>query len=206
MRISTRETKRKLSAVLTIVFVLQIRLDRNSTCSKWLDVVDLVRSQDIDIVDEQENILSDAFLERMETYRKASPEAHRGIVWRWVLGQAIEDDGLSLAAQMLPCSISKIEECPELKEEHALGILAMKVPVVYNTLEGSTAPGPVPTFFSNDPEESLKQLKESPEYAFQCMQRLVSRLLARREITRYSHNPRVTLFPVYSPCSFPSLE
>ena len=147
-------------------------------------MVSLVQSQDVDILDEQENVVSDAFLERMDAYRKASAEAHRGLVWRWVLGQSVEDSGLSLMAQMLPCTISKIEACPALKEEHALGVIVMKIPVVYEALEGDKSSGPVPTFFSNDPDESLKQLKASPEYAFQCMQRLVSRLLARREITR----------------------
>jgi len=55
--------------------------------------------------------------------------------------------------------------------------------------------GPVPTFCSEKPEVSMKQLKESPEYAFDCLQALVSKLLARRELTReeameYYKDPR----------------
>ena len=44
--------------------------------------------------------------------------------------------------------------------------------------------GPVPTFFSAKPEDTLKQLQQDPEYAFECLQALVSKLIARRELTR----------------------
>ena len=46
--------------------------------------------------------------------------------------------------------------------------------------------GPVPTFFSNDPEATLEELKKKPEFGFQCLQALVSKLLARGELTRYT--------------------
>jgi len=42
----------------------------------------------------------------------------------------------------------------------------------------------VPTFFSAKPEDTLKQLQQDPEYAFECLQALVSKLIARRELTR----------------------
>jgi len=42
----------------------------------------------------------------------------------------------------------------------------------------------VPTFFSTKPEETLKQLQMDPEYAFECLQALVSKLIARRELSR----------------------
>ena len=45
-------------------------------------------------------------------------------------------------------------------------------------------PGPIPIFFSEKPVESLKELKERPEYAFQCLQQLVSKLYVRGELTR----------------------
>ena len=44
--------------------------------------------------------------------------------------------------------------------------------------------GPVPTFFSNTPAESLEELKKNPSFAFQCLQALVSRLLARGDLSR----------------------
>ena len=46
--------------------------------------------------------------------------------------------------------------------------------------------GPVPTFFSNNPEATLEELKKKPEFGFQCLQTLVSKLLARGELTRYT--------------------
>ena len=45
-------------------------------------------------------------------------------------------------------------------------------------------PGPIPIFFSEKPAESLKELKETPEYAFQCLQQLVSKLYVRGELSR----------------------
>jgi len=55
--------------------------------------------------------------------------------------------------------------------------------------------GPVPTFCSQQPEVSAKQLTDNPEYAFECLQALVTRLLARRELSReeaeeYCRDPR----------------
>ena len=46
------------------------------------------------------------------------------------------------------------------------------------------ASGPVPVFFSNDPERSLEELKRDPAFSFQCLQALVARLLVRNELTR----------------------
>ena len=44
--------------------------------------------------------------------------------------------------------------------------------------------GPVPVFFSDKPEDTLEDLKKSPEWAFKCLQALVSRLLVRGQLTR----------------------
>lgn len=53
----------------------------------------------------------------------------------------------------------------------------------------------MPTFCSLQPEVTLKRLTEDEEYAFDCLQALVARLLARRELTaeearEYSLDPR----------------
>ena len=42
-----------------------------------------------------------------------------------------------------------------------------------------TCAGPVPVFFSNEPDKTLVELKKSPEFAFDCLQALVSRLLEK---------------------------
>ena len=44
--------------------------------------------------------------------------------------------------------------------------------------------GPVPQFFSNQPDKSLEELKKSPEFAFGCLQALVSKLVERGELSR----------------------
>ena len=44
--------------------------------------------------------------------------------------------------------------------------------------------GPVPIFFSDKPEDTLEDLKKSPEWAFKCLQALVSKLLIRGQLTR----------------------
>ena len=44
--------------------------------------------------------------------------------------------------------------------------------------------GPVPVFFSEKPEATLENLKKSPEWAFHCLQVLVSRLLVRGQLMR----------------------
>ena len=46
--------------------------------------------------------------------------------------------------------------------------------------------GPVPVFFSENPDITLHELKTSPEWAFQCLQGLVSRLLVRGQLSRYT--------------------
>ena len=45
--------------------------------------------------------------------------------------------------------------------------------------------GPVPKFFSNDPSKTLEELQKSPQFAFECLQALVARLLERGELNRY---------------------
>ena len=44
--------------------------------------------------------------------------------------------------------------------------------------------GPVPIFFSNDPPKTLEELQKSPQFAFECLQALVARLVERGELTR----------------------
>ena len=49
--------------------------------------------------------------------------------------------------------------------------------------------GPVPKFFSDEPSKSLDELKKSPEFAFGCLQALVSKLLERGDLSRYLKYP-----------------
>ena len=45
--------------------------------------------------------------------------------------------------------------------------------------------GPVPKLFSNEPQKTLEELKRSPQFAFDCLQALVARLLEHGELSRY---------------------
>ncbi len=86
--------------------------------------------------------------------------------------------------QALPCSKEEINASPTLQTDVTPGIIVASYPVGYLSFDGSTADGPVPTLFSNDPEATLKRLRDTPEFAFECLQALVSRLYAREELTR----------------------
>ena len=73
-----------------------------------------------------------------------------------------------------------------LKEDHTRGVLVNRFDIMYEAFDNKVAsgPGPVPIFFSAKPEDTLEDLKKSPEWAFHCLQALVSRLLVRSQLTR----------------------
>ena len=60
--------------------LLQIRLEKNSVCSKWEDMVALVMSQDVDVVTREGDVegMSERFLEAMETFRKTATKERSG--------------------------------------------------------------------------------------------------------------------------------
>ena len=108
-----------------------IKLEHNSACSKWLDIVELVRSQDADILDGQGEVVSEQFLTLMENYKKTAPTERSGICLRWLLGVVGDSVDVALIAQALPCSIEAIEANPVLRTDHTMGVLIKKFPVQY---------------------------------------------------------------------------
>ena len=69
----------------------QIQVDYNSVCSPWVDVVELIRSQDILIVDDNDEDAADGFLTALDVYTKELVEKtgrgdRAGISLRWALG------------------------------------------------------------------------------------------------------------------------
>ena len=109
----------------------------------------------------------------------------------------------------LPCTLGVIKANPTLKEDHCRGVILATFPLTYTAFDNSIAAGntsrfyrkgaaitpkrkiiqifsagPVPTMFSQKPDKTLAVLKKSPEYAFRCLQALVSKLLTRGELTR----------------------
>ena len=56
----------------------QVELGVNSTCSRWVDVIELVESQDADVLNsEGESVLED-FLEKWAAYKKSKPTEPTG--------------------------------------------------------------------------------------------------------------------------------
>ena len=83
----------------------QVRLERNSVCSTWMDVLELVRSQDFMVTDEADNDVAENFLTGMQQHRedlvKAGESAEgAGICVRWLLGTRGEDKDIVLMAQV----------------------------------------------------------------------------------------------------------
>ena len=100
-----------------------------------------------------------------------------------MLGTIEDSTDVLLIAQSLPSNLGVIAANPTLEEDHTRGIMVAKHAVQYTRFDDEVALGPVPTMFSTDPEASLTNL--TPQAAFKCLQALVSRLLARQELTRY---------------------
>ena len=88
------------------------------------------------------------------------------------------------SVQALPCTLSYIEANPDLKDDTTKGVLCGEFKILYDFFDDTLASGPVPMFFSESPDVTLQELKSSPEWAFQCLQALVSRLLVRGQLTR----------------------
>ena len=72
-----------------------------------------------------------------------------------------------------------------LKGDHTQGVALGEFPLTYEAFDDKVASGPVPKFFSDEPSKSLDELKKSPEFAFGCLQALVSKLLERGDLSRY---------------------
>ena len=56
----------------------QISLEKNSVASKWVDVVEMVASQDIDATDSEGEDTGEAFLAAMEKLKSEKPEDRIG--------------------------------------------------------------------------------------------------------------------------------
>ena len=67
-----------------------------------------------------------------------------------------------------------------------MGVVIAEYRILYDKFDNMAAAGPIPTFFSENPDATLSELKKRPEFGFQCLQALVSKLLARGELTRYN--------------------
>ena len=82
-----------------------IRMELNSVCSEWVDIVELVRSQDISIVGKKREDRVDEFLTSIDSLKKDLMEEtgrteKAGICLRWVLGTVMDSREVILMAQV----------------------------------------------------------------------------------------------------------
>ena len=83
----------------------QVVMERNSVCSAWMDLVELVRSQDVMITDGDDNDIADEFLAALQKYKedvlrdKGRTEG-TGICFRLILGVRGENTDVILMAQV----------------------------------------------------------------------------------------------------------
>ena len=82
-----------------------IRMELNSVCSEWVDIVELVRSPDISIVGKKREDRVDEFLTSIDSLKKDLMEEtgrteKAGICLRWVLGTVMDSREVILMAQV----------------------------------------------------------------------------------------------------------
>jgi hypothetical protein len=82
----------------------------NSTASRWVDVLSLVQSQDIDVTDAAGEVISDGFLSAVE--KCSTPEEPLVAAWRWQVVAANEGSSLALQLQSLPASADALHALP----------------------------------------------------------------------------------------------
>ena len=80
--------------------------------------------------------------------------------------------------------MAQIDANPDLRADEIMGVTVGEFRILYEKFDNMLAAGPVPTFFSERPEDTLAELKKSPEWAFQCLQSLVSMILTRGQLSR----------------------
>jgi len=109
----------------------QISIAKNCTSTRWLDIIELLESQDMDVQDGRGEIVTDQFLTRWRDLVKADKKL-TGLSWRWVLGYRSTYDTCVLIAQGLPCSTKQIEGSQYLKAESAPGVVLATYELSYN--------------------------------------------------------------------------
>ena len=83
----------------------QIRMEKNSCGSPWVDLVDLVRSQDFLITDSEDNDVAEDFLHNLDLLKEQQEKSAGrggmvGISLRWILGTSPDNPRVILFAQV----------------------------------------------------------------------------------------------------------
>lgn len=147
---------------------------------------EMVRAQDADVVNDEGEDVSEKFLETWSKIRaQHSLGNNLGVAWRWAVTAVEGSRDLEMIVQALPCSMAHIKANSILRDDNVPALEVANFKIAYNGFESEEAAGPVPVFFSEDPESTASMLKDSPDFALSCLQALASRLLALEKITRY---------------------
>jgi hypothetical protein len=100
----------------------QISIQQNSSCSKWLDLTELVLSNDLDVADNRGEDAHEDFLEAVAAAQTTLESV--GLSCRWMVA-ATKDSTLELLLQALPTRASVLIKTPALnKDTTAATILA----------------------------------------------------------------------------------
>ena len=92
-------------------------MQKNSITSKWVDVEELVRAQEVDIINTEGEEVSDRFLETWDRLRKTHQLGGcLGLVWRWCITTAEDGSGVELLVQALPVNLNNIKNVSELRQ------------------------------------------------------------------------------------------
>ena len=94
-----------MAAVAKVVIADHLQLMKNSVCTKWMDVLELVRSQDIQILDGLGEDVSEEFIHAMDCYKKdvlqqTGSTDRAGISFRWLIGNKKGETEVLLMAQV----------------------------------------------------------------------------------------------------------
>jgi hypothetical protein len=147
-----------------------------------VDVLEMIKAKELEVVDKENKEVTADFLQLFELYKKERAFSSPGICWRWLVGCRGDGVEVKLMVQALPCSLELIKSSPVLRQDHSRGIVIDERDIHHEQF--ADIPGPVPTFFSEDPKKTRQELLSSPEYAYNCLQALAARLLRTNEITR----------------------
>ena len=187
-----------------------LRFLPNSQATHWMDLRDLVASQDVDIINTSDGeTANEAFLELLDKQKE-------GAIWRWFLAATSSGNEtnmllninsqtlttnctlpgtntLELRLQSLPISLAKAKQTPALMEDSAASMTVASYPVVSKSFKDGLV-GPMPVLFSKDPGATLSWLKDKAKEA-KMMHMLYSRLmqpevLDNRQAVAYLANPR----------------
>jgi hypothetical protein len=171
----------------------QVSLQKNSSCSAWLDLVDLVSSQDVEVLDRAGEDATDSFLNAMAGVKETLNTA--GISWRWMLAAKPDGSGVELQLQGMPCTGAAIQSIPLLTKDNVAVIILARFTVEADCFDGEQGAGLIPHFFTSSPSEVATLLRNNPAVAHTYCQMLVSRIIVPEELTSlecmgYAQGPR----------------